>query len=153
MLRLTSWRRDWVKWYRMDLFSERSSLWSRSSETGILALSKSGTVGLMPQDMFGGLVERVGVEEFSVCLVKAGSISRRLFGDYEVCGSVVEVWWKVLKATQMCLCTKRTAWNNSFLIYQKSIAFVRSVPSFYDFTNGKRKFVITLPRSGVCIYF
>jgi hypothetical protein len=32
-----------------------------------------------------------------VCLVQAGSISRRLFGDCEVCGSVVEVWWKVLK--------------------------------------------------------
>ena len=49
----------------------------------------------------------------------------------------------------MCPCTKRTAWDNSFLNYQKSIAFVRSVPCFDYFTNEKRKFVIARPRSGV----
>jgi hypothetical protein len=66
----------------------------------MFALSRSGTVGLMPRDMFGedgGLVERVGVgcmEDFSLCVVKIESISRRRFGDCEVCdesvGSVVE---------------------------------------------------------------
>jgi hypothetical protein len=49
----------------------------------------------------------------------------------------------------MCPCTKRTAWNNSFLIYQKSIAFARSVPCFGQLTNETRKFVITRPLSGV----
>ena len=55
--------------------------------------------------------------------------------------------WK--QATQMCPCTKRTAWNDSFLIYQKSIAFARSVPCFGQLTNETRKFVITRPLSGV----
>jgi hypothetical protein len=68
----------------------------------MLALSRSGTVRLMPRDMFGELGgwvgrERVGVgcmEDFSLCVVKTELIIRRLFGDCEVCdesvGSVVE---------------------------------------------------------------